>query len=53
MIRSEKGGETKIWLGAGNWKIRQQKSCVADLTVEGWLNLKAETGGLVEVYRYE
>ncbi|MCU0385086.1 MAG: hypothetical protein MUE38_03600, partial [Flavihumibacter sp.] len=53
MIRSEKGGETKVWLSQGNWKIRQQKYCEADLTEEGWLNLKAEAGGLVEVYRHE
>lgn len=51
LIRSEKRGEIKVWLGEGTWKIRQQKSCETDLNTNGWLILKAEAGGLVELSR--
>jgi alpha-L-fucosidase 2 len=53
LIRSEKRGEIKVWLGEGTWKIRQQKSCETDLSKNGWLILKAEAGGLVELSRNE
>jgi hypothetical protein len=53
IIRSEKGGKTKVWLGAGNWGIRQQKSCKAALTQEGWLTIDSEKGGSVEIYRLQ
>jgi hypothetical protein len=51
LIRSEKRGEIKVWLGEGSWKISQQKSCETDLSKNGWLTLKAEAGGLVELSR--
>ena len=51
LIRSEKRGEIKVWLGEGTWNIIQQKSCETDLNKNGWLTLKAEAGGLVELSR--
>ena len=48
-IRSEKGGKTKVKLGDGTWKIRQQKNCDADLSEKGWLTLTAQPGGYIEI----
>jgi alpha-L-fucosidase 2 len=49
VIRAEKDGEVRVKIGAGNWIIKQQKSCEADLSDAGWLTLRSKSGGVVEL----